>query len=297
LNEALLKVLAPPERTVQGQFKMPIDHAFAIKGTGTVLTGTIHRGRLSVGDLVEVFPTKQQGRIKSIQVFRKPRKEAKAGDRIGVAVTGINPQRVSRGCYLASPSSLQIVQEILIEGKINSFYKGDLHPKMMAHLTIGMPTVSGIVYPYVEGPKEKIIRDRVEAGEDFRAWIRLTEKITAEEGDPILISRLDLPATTLRILANGRVIAINPKDLQFVREKIKQGVVRNAHHKGYVIEQLAQSKIGAEHYVGATIHSASGTKGKILEAFGTKGAVIATIGEKLKDGELIFMKKLKRFKP
>lgn len=296
LKDALLKTLELPNRALKGAFKMPVDHSFSIKGTGTVVTGTIHRGHLAVGDSVEILPDRQRGKVKSIQVFRNPRKEAQAGDRVGVAVAGLNAQRISRGYYLAEPDSLKVVQELLIDGKMNELYKGDLHPKMMVHLTIGMPTVAGSIFPYKESAKENIITEKVEPGESFRALLRLTEKITTEEGDPVLISRLDLPATKLRILASGRVIAINPENMEFVREKVKRGIVRNAHRKGYLIDQIAQSKVGAEKYLGNIIRTASGIEGRILETFGTKGALLATFEGKLREGELVSVTKTKRYK-
>jgi len=296
LKEALVNILSPPERLLDGQLKMPVDHAFSVKGSGTVMTGTIHRGRVSIGDLIEIYPDRQGGRVRSIQVFKQSREKAKAGDRVGIAVAGLDPNRISRGCYMATPGSLRIVQELEIKAKMNGFYKGGLHPKMMVHLTIGMPTVSGTVYPYVNEDGKKIIKEKVEPGEEFNALIRLGEKITAEVGDPVLISRLDLPVTSLRILGSGNVINMDIEAITFFREKIKQGMVRGTHQRGYILDQIARSKIGAEKFLNLQVKTYSGIKGTITETFGTKGSVIAEMERDVQEGDVVFVRILRKYK-
>ncbi|MEM2047949.1 MAG: selenocysteine-specific translation elongation factor, partial [Candidatus Jordarchaeales archaeon] len=56
LKRRLLEVLKAPRRNIDGPFMMPIDHAFHVRGAGTVVTGTVHRGVVRVGDTVEVMP-------------------------------------------------------------------------------------------------------------------------------------------------------------------------------------------------------------------------------------------------
>lgn len=80
-----------------GDFFMFVDHCFAVKGQGTVLTGTVTQGALRVGDDLVLPDYQATRRVKSIQVFRKPVECAVAGDRIGVCITQFDANDMERG--------------------------------------------------------------------------------------------------------------------------------------------------------------------------------------------------------
>jgi selenocysteine-specific elongation factor len=84
----ILKTLDIPKRIVtpDSPFLFSIDHCFQIKGQGTVLTGTVLSGMVKVGDTIELPALKQDKKIKSMQMFRKPVQAAKQGDRVGICV-------------------------------------------------------------------------------------------------------------------------------------------------------------------------------------------------------------------
>jgi selenocysteine-specific elongation factor len=98
LKKTLLSVLTPPSRDFNGSFKMIIDHAFPIKGAGTVITGTVIRGRVRVNDDIEISPLNLRFRIKSIQTFKEPKETAQAGDRVGIALQNADFRSIYRGC-------------------------------------------------------------------------------------------------------------------------------------------------------------------------------------------------------
>ncbi|MFX1508286.1 MAG: selenocysteine-specific translation elongation factor, partial [Promethearchaeota archaeon] len=212
IKEALQELLSKPIRKVEGSFKMPIDHAFHIKGAGTVITGTVHRGKINIGEVAEIMPLEIQGKIKSIQTFGENLQSAVAGDRVGIAIPGIQARIIHRGSYLCSPGSLSSTDTILAQLKANRFFKFILAPRMNVHLTIGTPTVAGVIYPFQKENDHNVISDQVSANQEFFAYITLNSVIVSEPDDPILISRLDLPPTKLRIAASGKVIDVNPSD-------------------------------------------------------------------------------------
>jgi len=72
--------------TPDSPFLFSIDHCFQIKGQGTILTGTVLSGMVKVGDTIELPALKQDKKIKSMQMFRKPVQAAKQGDRVGICV-------------------------------------------------------------------------------------------------------------------------------------------------------------------------------------------------------------------
>lgn len=91
--------------TFKQPFLFAVDHCFAIKGKGTVLTGTVLQGTVSLEQNVEIPSLNEQRKVKSLQMFKKPVKSAKTGDRIGVLVTQLESSRFERG-FVAGKATL-----------------------------------------------------------------------------------------------------------------------------------------------------------------------------------------------
>ena len=106
LRTALHRILHPRERNSEGHLSIPIDHAFPVKGHGTVVTGTVQRGIAKLGDTVELAPLGKVSRVRSIQTFGEEREQASAGDRVGINVPDIDDTEVTRGDYLCTPGSM-----------------------------------------------------------------------------------------------------------------------------------------------------------------------------------------------
>lgn len=105
LREALRESTAGIRaRRVDDRFRLPVDRSFSIRGTGTVVTGTVWSGSVSVGDTVSVFPGGDSARVRALQVHEDPRPRVTAGRRCAVALVGIAPASVERGSVLADPS-------------------------------------------------------------------------------------------------------------------------------------------------------------------------------------------------
>ena len=98
-----------PVRDVDRPFLMPIEDVFGIKGRGTVVTGRIERGRVQVGDTVEIVglrPKTQSTVVTGVEMFRKTLTEGLAGDNVGCLLRGIQREDVERGQVLAKPKSI-----------------------------------------------------------------------------------------------------------------------------------------------------------------------------------------------
>ena len=298
LKKALYEVLEKPIRKTEGPFKMPIDHHFPIKGMGTVFTGTVHRGKMKVGQEIEIMPVKLKGKIKSIQIMKESKSGVEAGYRVGIAISGIDPNKISRGYYLCAPNSLKASKYVIIKCKVNDLYPKNLKPQMTLHLTIGMPTVSGVFYPFVDKDQKKILLEEVKKNQEFLAFVKLNEIITVEKDDPVLISRLDLPPTSLRIVASGKVIEVLSDPItEFYSIRIKKGKIRDLHHKeGVIVEGLAQNKIGADKLRSRKVRTISNIEGTIANSFGTKGLIIARFVTDPNENEEVLMEKIKRYK-
>ncbi len=90
-----------------GIARLPIDRSFAVKGFGTVVTGTLWSGTLHVGETVEIHPEKRQARIRGLQVHGNPVEVATAGDRTAVNLAGVDHSEIRRRCMLTPPQLLE----------------------------------------------------------------------------------------------------------------------------------------------------------------------------------------------
>jgi selenocysteine-specific elongation factor len=129
-----------PERDEDGAFYFAIDHCFAIKGHGTVLTGTVLNGSVSLNTLVELPKLQLTRKVKSMQMFRKPVKIARQGDRVGLCLTNLDPKQIERGIAV-SPNSVMLVSTIICMVKKVRFFSGRCKSGDKFHLSIGHSTV------------------------------------------------------------------------------------------------------------------------------------------------------------
>lgn len=97
-----------PERPVDQPFLMPVEDVFSIKGRGTVVTGRIERGKVKVGEEIEIVGIKDSTKsvVTGIEMFRKTLDEGQAGDNAGVLLRGIEKEDVERGQVLAATGSI-----------------------------------------------------------------------------------------------------------------------------------------------------------------------------------------------
>ena len=98
-----------PERAIDKPFLMPIEDIFSITGRGTVVTGRIDRGRILVGDNVDIVGISdkiQKTVVTGVEMFRKLLDEGQAGDNVGLLLRGITKEDVERGQVVAKPGSI-----------------------------------------------------------------------------------------------------------------------------------------------------------------------------------------------
>src|SRR5476649_842244 len=108
LMEAVDKYVPLPERAIDKPFLMPIEDIFSISGRGTVVTGRIERGKVKVGEEVEIvgFRETRKTVVTGVEMFKKQLDEGMAGDNAGLLLRGIPKEDVERGMVLAKPGSI-----------------------------------------------------------------------------------------------------------------------------------------------------------------------------------------------
>jgi len=108
LVETLDSYIPEPERDVEKPFLLPIEDVFSISGRGTVVTGRVERGIVSVGDEIEIIGIKdtEKTTCTGVEMFRKLLDEGRAGENVGVLLRGTKREDVERGQVLAAPGSI-----------------------------------------------------------------------------------------------------------------------------------------------------------------------------------------------
>ncbi|MDH3495962.1 MAG: elongation factor Tu [Gemmatimonadota bacterium] len=108
LCNALDSYIPEPQREVDKPFLMPVEDVFSITGRGTVATGRIERGKVKVGEEVEMvgFGTSKKTVVTGVEMFRKLLDEGVAGDNVGLLLRGVDKTEIERGMVLAKPGSV-----------------------------------------------------------------------------------------------------------------------------------------------------------------------------------------------
>ena len=109
LMDAVDEYIPTPERDTDKPFLMPIEDVFTITGRGTVVTGRVERGRVKVGDTVDIVGLEDEIKktvVTGVEMFRKLLDYAETGDNIGCLLRGIDRKEVERGQVLAQPGSI-----------------------------------------------------------------------------------------------------------------------------------------------------------------------------------------------
>jgi selenocysteine-specific elongation factor len=275
LRSNLLEQISLPVREWSGTLKIPIDHSFNIVGIGTVATGTILRGKVHVGDKIELRPGGKQGRIKLIQIFGKDVEEASAGDRVGLALAGIRPKDISRGYLIITPNSLQEGRLLEVKTHVEARFESGISSGSIVHLNIGLKTVTGKIYPFTNLKGTKVLKKKVNAGSASEALIKLEKPVPVEVGDKALLIKLDLPPKKFRIVGLADVISIFARIPEIHSARIKQGVVREKTSENlHVVTGLFQTEVAAKHVIGNNVVTASRIKGTISGSQGDNGDVL-----------------------
>jgi selenocysteine-specific elongation factor len=184
-----------PARDAGRHLRLPIDRSFAVKGFGTVVTGTLVSGSVGLEEEVELYPTGRRLRVRGLQSGGKTHQRAVAGQRTAVNLAGIDHSEIKRGMVLAPPGIFEPTDRL--DARV-TLLPSARPLKNRARVRFHQGTV--------ETTAEVILLDRddVAAGESALAQLRLGEKTLLLPGDRFILRQFS-PAATL---GGGVVIAI-----------------------------------------------------------------------------------------
>jgi selenocysteine-specific translation elongation factor len=123
-----------------------VDHVFPVKGVGTVALGVVRQGTLRAHERHRLWPSPKEVEVRSIQVHDVDRKEATCGERVGLALKGVEPDEVDRGQVLGPSGALSAGSRLAI-GPFERcrYYRGDLPDGAHLHLAVGLQIVPVVV--------------------------------------------------------------------------------------------------------------------------------------------------------
>jgi elongation factor Tu len=129
LLAAMDSFIPEPKRAIDGAFLMPIEDVFSISGRGTVVTGRIERGKVKVGEEVEIVGIKPTIKtiVTGVEMFRKLLDEGMAGDNCGILLRGTKREEVERGQVLCKPGSIKPHTKFEAEVYVLSKEEGGRH--------------------------------------------------------------------------------------------------------------------------------------------------------------------------
>ena len=181
LMGAVDSYIKTPERAVDRPFLMPIEDVFGIKGRGTVVTGRIERGRVKVGENVEIvgFGPTRTTTVTWVEMFKKLLDDGQAGDNVGCLLRGIERDDIFRGQVLAKPGNITPHTHFNAEVYVLSKEEGGRHTPFFngyrPQFYIRTTDVTGDVE--LPGGMEMVM-----PGDNVQMTIKLIEPVALEEG-------------------------------------------------------------------------------------------------------------------
>ncbi|MGM7703658.1 elongation factor Tu [Pseudalkalibacillus sp. Hm43] len=185
LMDAVDEYIPTPERDHDKPFMMPVEDVFSITGRGTVATGRVERGKVKVGDEIEILGLTEEPKkttVTGVEMFRKLLDYAEAGDNIGALLRGVSREDIERGQVLVQPGTVKAHTKFKAEVYVLSKEEGGRHTPFFANYrpqfyfrttdvtgTIALPEGTEMVMPgdNIEMTVELIAPIAIEDGTKF----------------------------------------------------------------------------------------------------------------------------------
>ena len=177
--------------TDSGLVRLPIDRSFALKGFGTIVTGTLWSGALRVGDTVMIHPIGREARIRGLQLHGAPVDTARAGQRAAVNLSGVDSSDIRRGCVLTGREGLAPTDCVDVALDWLSGFDGpEARGEFLFHAGTAETTAA-----------LKLLSSSNDHAGQF-ARVRLSERVIALPGDRFVLRR----PSPARTVAGGTII-------------------------------------------------------------------------------------------
>lgn len=199
LLQAIQQTLANhPERPDLGRPRLPVDRVFSIGGFGTVVTGTLSDGQLSIGEEVEILPSGTRGRIRGLQNHKRVEDVSTPGSRTAVNISGVDLQQIKRGDVVIHPLQYHPTRRLDVEFHLLMDVSSPLRHNLETKLFIGTSETMARV--------RLLGREVLNPGETGWLQLELHSPVVAMRGDRFIM-RKPSPGETL---GGGKIIDPDP---------------------------------------------------------------------------------------
>ncbi|MCP5289947.1 MAG: selenocysteine-specific translation elongation factor [Burkholderiaceae bacterium] len=198
---------AAPATNREGQFRLAVDRAFTLAGIGTVVTGTAVCGRVAIGDKLTVSPRGLVVRVRGIHAQNRQAAEGLAGQRLALALAGVDKADVRRGDWIVAEALHAPTQRLDVRLRVLAGEARPLAHWTPVHLHLGAEDVGARVV-VLEG-------EAIAPGRDARAQLHLERPIGALRGDRFILR----DQSALRTLGGGAVIDPFPPESRRRRDR------------------------------------------------------------------------------
>jgi elongation factor Tu len=186
LMDEVDKYIPTPERDVDKPFLMAVEDVFSITGRGTVATGRIERGKVKIGDTVELVGLKdtRSTTVTGIEMFKKSLDEGLAGDNAGILLRGIQKSDIERGMVLAKPGSItphtQFESEVYVLTKEEGGRHTPFFPGYRPQFYVRTTDVTGKINTFTADDGSEA--EMVMPGDRVKMTVELINPIAIEQG-------------------------------------------------------------------------------------------------------------------
>ena len=196
------------EKKTDAPSRMSIDRVFSLKGFGTIVTGTLIEGKISVDDEMTIYPSEKKVKVRNLQVHGCDVKTAYAGQRTAINLSNIKVSEIQRGDVIAQTGSVEESMMIDVYISLVEHCKKSLKHWDRIRIFHGTKQILCRIVPLNE--------DEIQYGESGYAQLRLEEKIVAKKGDRFII-RSYSPMDTI---GGGVIIDTAPKKHKIYDESV-----------------------------------------------------------------------------
>ncbi|MCS7225995.1 MAG: elongation factor Tu [Gloeomargarita sp. SKYB31] len=186
LMDAVDEYIKTPEREIDKPLLMAVEDVFSITGRGTVATGRIERGRVKVGDTVEIVGLRETRTttVTGLEMFQKTLDEGIAGDNVGMLLRGMQKTDVERGMVIAKPGSITPHTEFEAEVYVLTKEEGGRHTPFFAgykpQFYVRTTDVTGTIKAYTSDDGKNV--EMVMPGDRVKMTVELIHPIAIEQG-------------------------------------------------------------------------------------------------------------------
>jgi len=186
LMDAVDEYIKTPEREIDKPFLMAVEDVFSITGRGTVATGRIERGKVKVGETVEIVGLRETRTVTvtGLEMFQKTLEEGIAGDNVGMLLRGVQKTDVERGMVMAKPGSIKPHTEFESEVYVLKKEEGGRHTPFFSgykpQFYVRTTDVTGTIKAYTSDDGKNV--EMVMPGDRIKMTVELIHPIAIEQG-------------------------------------------------------------------------------------------------------------------